>query len=224
MTRNFARIAVVSLALSMSALAQTGTTAAAAPATAPTGPTKIGIINIQGAVANTNEGKRDLEGLDKKMEPKVKELQALQAEVENLTKQLNTQGDKLNEEAKANLQKQITAKTKDFTRGRDDYQADVQAQEQDIFQRIYPKVMQSVDAYAKSNNFSLILDWGVLQQGVTWANPSYDITQQIVEAYNTSSGIAAPPASATRPSTPKSAPGAVAPKSTAPKSTTTPKQ
>jgi outer membrane protein len=195
MTRNFARTAVVTLALTMGAFAQTGTTAAAAP----TAPTKIGIINIQGAVANTNEGKRDLEGLDKKMEPRVKELQGLQADVENLNKQLNTQGDKLNEEAKANLQKQITAKTTQFTRGRDDYQKDVQEQEQEIFQRIYPKVMQSVDNYAKSNNFTLILDWGVLQQGVTWANPSYDITQQIVDAYNTTSGVAAP--ATTRPAT-----------------------
>ena len=203
MTRNLVRTAVVTLALTMGAFAQTGTTAAA-----PTAPTKIGIINIQGAVANTNEGKRELGDLDKKMEPRVKELQTLQADVENLTKQLNTQGDKLNEEAKANLQKQITAKTKDFQRGREDYQNDVQAQEQEIFQKIYPKVMQSVDNYAKANNFTLILDWGVLQQGVTWANPSYDITQQIVEAYNASSGVAAPAA------------GAKAPTSAAPRSNT----
>jgi outer membrane protein len=195
MTRNFARTAVVTLALTMGAFAQTGTTAAAT-----TTPTKIGIINIQGAVANTNEGKRDLEGLDKKMESRVKELQGLQADVENLTKQLNTQGDKLNDEAKANLQKQITAKTTQFTRGRDDYQKDVQEQEQEIFQRIYPKVMQSVDTYAKANNFSLILDWGVLQQGVTWASPANDITQQIVDSYNTTSGVAAP-ATPSRPAT-----------------------
>src|SRR3954469_14980230 len=114
MTRNFARTAVVTLALAMSAFAQTGTTAAAPTTAAPTaaGPAKIGIVNIQGAVANTNEGKRDLEALDKKFEGRVKELQALQSEVENLTKQLNQQGDKLNDDAKANLQKQITAKTK----------------------------------------------------------------------------------------------------------------
>jgi outer membrane protein len=198
MTRNFARTAVVTLALTMGAFAQTGTTAAA-----PTAPTKIGIVNIQGAVANTNEGKRDLEALDKKFETRVKELQTLQADVENLTKQLNTQGDKLNEEAKANLQKQITAKTKDFQRGREDYQNDVQAQEQEIFQRIYPKVMQSVDNYAKSNSFTLILDWGVLQQGVTWANPSYDITQQIVDAYNSTSGVAAPASAKPSTATPR---------------------
>lgn len=218
MTRNFVRSAVVTLALTMGAFAQTATTAAAAP----TGPTKIGIINIQGAVANTNEGKRDLEGLDKKMEPRVKELQSLQADVENLQKQLNTQGEKLNDEAKANLTKQIQAKTTQFTRGRDDYQKDVQEQEQEIFQRIYPKVMQSVDTYAKANGFSLILDWGVLQQGVTWASPSYDITQQIVDAYNTASGVAAP-ATPSRPAT-SAAPRSNTPAAPKPTSPATPKK
>ena len=60
MTRNLVRTAVVTLALTMGAFAQTAPTAAApTSAPAPTGPAKIGIINIQGAVANTNEGKRD---------------------------------------------------------------------------------------------------------------------------------------------------------------------
>ncbi len=216
MTRNIARIAVVTLVLAMTAFAQTGTTAAAAPASTAT---KIGIINIQGAVANTNEGKRDLEALDKKMEPKVKELQGLQQEVETLTKQLNTTQDKLNDDAKAALQKQISSKTTAFQRGREDYQNDVQQQEQEIFQRIYPKVMQTVDTYAKNNGYTLILDWGVLQQGVTWANPSYDITQEIVNAYNaTTPNIQAPaaPASSSRPAAPKTQSPA-APRPTTPK-------
>ena len=222
MTRNLVRTAVVTLALTMGAFAQTATTAAAAPTSAPTGPAKIGIINIQGAVANTNEGKRDLEALDKKFEPRVKELQGLQTDIENLNKQLSTQGDKLNDEAKANLQKQISAKTTQFTRGRDDYQKDVQEQEQEIFQRIYPKVMQSVDTYSKANGFSLVLDWGVLQQGVTWANPAYDITQQIVDAYNASSGVAAP-ATPSRPAT-SAAPRSNTPAAPRPAAPTTPKK
>jgi hypothetical protein len=36
----------------------------------PAGPTKVGTINIEGAVFGCNEGRRDLEGLQKKFEPK----------------------------------------------------------------------------------------------------------------------------------------------------------
>jgi Skp family chaperone for outer membrane proteins len=187
MTGKIARIAVVVAALSLGAFAQANQTAAA-----PAVP-KIGILNIQAAVANCNEGQRDLLVLDKKMEPKVNELRALQAEAENLTKQISTQGDKLNPEAKASLDKQLQTKSTQFQRGREDYQADLQAQEQELFQRIYPKVMQSVDGYAKANGYTLILDWGVLQNGVTWAANGIDITADVIAAYNTASGVPAPP-------------------------------
>lgn len=206
MTGRIVRTAVVAAALCLGAFAQS-TTTAAAPAGA-----KIGILNIQAAVANSNEGMRDLQALDKKMEPKVNELRALQTEVENLNKQISTQGDKLNADARASLDKQLQAKSTQFQRGREDYQNDLQAQEQEIFQRIYPKLMQSVDSYAKANSFNLILDWGVLQNGVTWAANGIDITQQVIDAYNTASGVPAPPTpagakpAATGPATAKPAP------------------
>jgi outer membrane protein len=210
MTGRIASIAVVAAALCLGAFAQTSPTAAA-PAGA-----KIGILNIQAAVANSNEGMRDLQALDKKMEPKVNELRALQTEVENLNKQISTQGDKLNADARANLDKQLQAKSTQFQRGREDYQNDLQAQEQEIFQRIYPKLMQSVDGYAKANGFGLILDWGVLQNGVTWAANGIDITAAVIEAYNTASGVAAPPtpAGAAKPAatSPAAKPAAPAPK------------
>ena len=88
------------------AFAQTAATpsaaapAAAAPAaTTPAGPSKVGIINIQQAILATNEGKRDLEALEKKFDPTRTELQSLQKEVDDLKKQLSSQGAKLNEEA-----------------------------------------------------------------------------------------------------------------------------
>ncbi len=187
MTGKLARIAVAAAALSLGAFAQSTPTTAA-----PAG-VKLGILNIQAAVANCNEGMRDLQTLDKKLEPKVNELRALQTEVENLNKQVSTQGDKLNADAKASLDKQLQTKSTQFQRGREDYQADLQAQEQELFQKIYPNMMKTVDAYAKDNGFTLILDWGVLQNGVTWAANGVDITQAIIEAYNKASGVPAPP-------------------------------
>jgi hypothetical protein len=80
--------------------------------------------------------------------------------------------------------------------------------------------------YASENGYGMILDTS--QQWprgpVIWYGPAVDITGPIVEAYNTVSGVAAPPAgsSATKParpgSTPASKPAAPATKPT----TTTP--
>lgn len=212
MKQAFVRTALVALTFTLSSFAQTpAAPAAAAPAPATT---KLAIVNIQAAVANTNEGKRELEGLDKKFEPKIKELQALQTDIENLNKQLSTQGDKLNAETKAGLERQIGDKTKQFQRGREDYQNEAQGAEQEVFQKMAPKIMKSLDTYAKTNGFTLVLDWGVLQNGVLWATQGVDITQAVIDAYNSDSGAAAPakPAATTpKPAATKAAPAATKP-------------
>ncbi|MGB8831626.1 MAG: hypothetical protein WCC95_05710, partial [Candidatus Sulfotelmatobacter sp.] len=65
--------------------------------------TRVGTINIEQAVIGTNEGQRDFQALQKKLEPKQNELKAQNDELESLQKQLQTQGEKLNEDARATL-------------------------------------------------------------------------------------------------------------------------
>ena len=75
---------------------QTATASATTPA-APAGPAKIAVVAFQVAVAQTNEGQRNFADLQKKYDPKRQQLKTLNDEVESLTKQLQTQGDKLSE-------------------------------------------------------------------------------------------------------------------------------
>ena len=187
--------------LSVGALAQTGSAAAtpAPTAPAPTVQPKIGIINMQQAILASNEGRRDFESLQKKFEPKQTELKGMNDEVEGLKKQLNTQGDKLNDEARANLVKTIESKQKSLQRSLEDAQGDFQAQQNDILNRIGQKMMEVLDKYAKENGYTMILDVSNPQSPVLWAGASSDVTKAIVDAYNTQSGVAAPPAG-TRPS------------------------
>src|SRR5579864_3502349 len=91
----------IAVLLAVGAFAQAADTNAAPAATTSNpiigGPTKVAIINIQAAIANTNEGQRDLDALQKKFEPKQIELKSLNDEVDNLKKQLATQTANLNE-------------------------------------------------------------------------------------------------------------------------------
>ena len=76
----------------------------------------MGTINVEQAIFATNEGQRDFEALSKKLEPKQTELKGQNDEVESLKKQLNTQGEKLNDESRATLVKQIEQKQKSLER------------------------------------------------------------------------------------------------------------
>jgi Skp family chaperone for outer membrane proteins len=158
------------------------------------GGSKLAAINIEGAIFASNEGQRDMDALQKKFEPKSTELKGKNEEIEALKKQLTTQGDKLNDEAKANLQQQINEKQKQLDREAQDAREDFQTQQNEIGQRILQKMAPIILKYANENGLGVIIDtsnpWP--QGQVVWASPSVDITKPIVEAYNVQSGVAAP--------------------------------
>jgi Skp family chaperone for outer membrane proteins len=212
----FARLFAIAVLASAGAFAQTATSAAPAAAV-PSGPAKIGIINIQQAIVATNEGRRDLEALQKKFEPKQAELQNANKEVADLQNQLKTQGEKLNEDARGNLVRSIDSKQKTLQRNFEDAQADFQGQQNEIVNRIGGKLMEVLDKYAKDNGYTVVLDVSSQQSPVLWAAQTTDVTKPIVDAYNAQSGVAAPPTTAaTKPAGVTRPAATTAPRTTAP--------
>ena len=202
---SLAAAVIFTSAMAMAQAAGTSSTSAlpAAPGTANdppamatnAGASKIAAINIEGAIFASNEGQRDMDALQKKFEPKSTELKGKNDEIDALKKKLNTQGASLNDEAKADLQRQIETKQKSLDREAQDAREDFQNQQNEIGQRILQKMAPIILKYANENGLGVIMDtsnpWP--QGQVVWAAPSVDITKPIVEAYNVQSGVAAPP-------------------------------
>jgi len=242
MISKFARVTVaVVFGLSLFVLAQAspaaGTPAAATPpdspsaaaaATAKATGTKVGTINIEQAIFTSNEGRRDFDALAKKFEPKQNELKGLADEIDGLKKQLNAQQDKLNDESRDKLVKQIETRQKSFDRATQDAQEDFQNQQGEIGNKILSKMAPLIVKYSSENGYGMILDTS--QQWprgpVIWYGPAVDITQTIVETYNVQSGVPAPAAGSTAakpvrpvtsPATKPAAPTAKPPATTPPK-------
>jgi outer membrane protein len=219
----------------ISALAQTSSAAtppggasspaASTPVATTTGGTRVGTINIEGAIFGTNEGRRDADAMSKKLEPKQNELKSQNDELEGLKKQLSTQGPSLSEDALANLKKQIETKQKTFDRQVQDAQEDFGNQQNEIAQRVLAKMAPMIVKYAEENGFGMIVDttkqWP--QSPVLWYGQAVDITKQVIDLYNVQSGVPAPTTGAApKPATPRPA-GSTAPKPAAPKTTEPPK-
>lgn len=196
-------VLISAMAMAQAGSASSSTALPAAPgtpndppamATGGTG-SKLAAINIEGAIFASNEGQRDMDALQKKFEPKSTELKSKNEEIDALKKKLNTQGTSLNDEAKADLQRQIETKQKSLDREAQDAREDFQNQQNEIGQRILQKMAPIILKYANTNGLGVIIDtsnpWP--QGQVVWASPSVDITKPIVEAYNVESGVAAPP-------------------------------
>lgn len=211
-------LATALAAVSSTALlhAQAPAAAPAAPAAAPAQvapqaiPAKIAVIEYEQAAAATNEGQRALQEVEKKYQPKKAELDALGAEIESLQKQLQGAPATMSDDERASRARTIDTKQKQYQRDAEDasnaFNGDVQEAIAKVAQKMGPVVMK----YVQDNGFTMLFDNNGQQQGggltLMWA-PGSDISKAVVDAYNASSGVAAPP---------PSAPSAARPRTTAP--------
>lgn len=195
MKHSVALVLTLASGLALTAAAQTPSAPETAAA-APSGPAKIAIIAFQPAVAQTNEGQRAFADLQKKYQPKQAQLKSLSDEIDNLTKQLQAQGDKLSEAERAARAKTIDDKKKQLERSAEDAQNDFQSEMQELYGSLAQKVYDVLNSYAKDHGYTLVLDIAQQQSPVLYANESTDITKAIVAAYNTKSGVPAPAAPA----------------------------
>jgi Skp family chaperone for outer membrane proteins len=190
-----AMISVLALTLAASG------TLLAQGASAPAG-NKVAIVNIQDAIANTNEGKKELDALQQRFSPKQAELKTQNDEVEGLKKKLQTDSDKLNDDARNTRVKEIEVKQKSLQRNFEDAQNEFQQAEQEVVNRLGKKMLEVLEKYAKTNGYSMVLDVSNPQTPVLYASPGANITKELVEAYNAEvpvAGGAAKPAANTTP-------------------------
>jgi Skp family chaperone for outer membrane proteins len=198
--------------------------ASAAPAAAPAAvepqaiPAKIALIAFEQAVFATNEGQRAVQGIQDKYKPKKDQIDVLSKEVDSLKAQLQSAPATLSDEERASRLRNIDVKEKELNRDAEDAQTAYNADLQEAYGKVAAKVSVTLKDYVSKNGFTLLLDVSGQQSNVMWAVPSTDVTQAVVTAYNTSSGVAAP-----APSGPSVPPTTARPRPTTPKPTA-PKQ
>jgi len=176
---------------------------------AASSPGKIGLINIQEAIATTAEGKKALAELDKKYQPKRTELQRLQQEIASLEDQLQRQSTTLSDEERARLTRQHDDEQTTMKRTQEDAQREFQLDNQEIGRRIGQKLVRVINDYAQQNGFEVVMDPAAAQVPVYFAAKEVDILEDIVKRYDAANPVAAELAPSTTPATrPASKPAA----------------
>jgi outer membrane protein len=181
------------LVLSLTLILVLGISAARAqaPAAAVASGNKVGIVSIQDAIANTNEGKKELAALQAKFAPRQAALQSQNDELENVKKQLQAQSDKLSDEERNSRVRAATEKQKTLQRNAEDFQNEVQTAEQEILNRLGKKMLDVMEKYARENGYAVVMDVSNPQTPVLYANPQTNITKNLIDAYNAQSPAAA---------------------------------
>jgi outer membrane protein len=219
MKRNLVFLTALAAGLATSTLAAQAPAAAAAPA-APAAPqaipAKIAIIDIEQTSAATHEGQKLVADLRKKYEPKENDIKSRAAELDSLRKQEQALPATASSEEHTSRLKAIETKEKSLQRDAEDVQASEQSDFQEAFGKLLEKVGASAVKYAQDKGFTLLMNQTRPQNQLPtliWWAATTDISQAVVDAYDITSGVAAPPPSAP---TPARKPAAPAPKPAAP--------
>jgi len=207
----FATTIVAAMMILPAAWAQTGSAVA---------PTKVGILNVQAAIAGTEEGKQAAAQLQAQFAGRQAELEQLSKDIDDIRTRLRNGASTLSDDEKARLAQQGDQKSRMLQRRQQDLQDDGQEAQREVFDRIGRKMVDILDRYAKDNGYGMVVDSSAQSTTVVFASPQVDITQEIVrlydQAYPAKSASAAPSSGVSKSSSAPSRPASTAPKSTAP--------
>ena len=153
---------------------------------------KYAYVNLQVVATESAQGKAFNGKVQALQAQRVKELEdknkAMQANQQKLEKGATV----LNDQARAQLQSEIEKQQRDIQRATEDAQQELQGLTQQLQSDFERLVLPALAQVAKEKQVHFIFD--AAQSGLVWADPSMDLTADVVKALD--SGATAKPAAA----------------------------
>lgn len=211
------RVFAVALTLSVVLLAGSAYGQAAPPATqkpaapapqalAPAPPPfqdglKYAYVLLAQVAAESNEGKAAAERVKKFQDEKVSELNNKNKALQAAQQKLDQGGSVMSDAARTQLQTEIERQTRDVQRFTEDANQDVQNFSQQVQLDFNNKLNPIVDRVAKAKGVHFV--FSAADAGLIWADPTMDLTRDVIREFNTT---AAAPAATAPAATAKPAP------------------
>jgi Skp family chaperone for outer membrane proteins len=148
---------------------------------------KVGVININAAIASTAEGKKAIADLQQKYQPRQQELERLQGEIQSIQGQLSKTPAPADDEQRR-LTRDLEDKQKTLKRMTDDAQSDFNNDRDEAIRRIGQKMVRVIQEYAPQNGIVLVIDG--IQVPIYYASKDLDITEAIVKRYDAANPVA----------------------------------
>lgn len=165
---------------------------------------KIGVINIQAAIATTKDGQKAGNDLQARFGPRKADLDKRQADIQQLQAQLVKVTD---DGERQKLSREVDQKTKSLNRDMEDARAELDQQEQKIMNELGSRIIVVIERLAKDHGYTLILDISGQNTPVVYAAESINITKEVIDLYDKNAPTAAtgtqpPPVPAPKPAAP----------------------
>jgi len=145
---------------------------------------KIGVVDLEKAIADTKDGKTALAKLEGLTKAKQKELDQLQNDAKKLNDELEAQMSVLREDQKRSKLQELQKKGLELQDFAMKGQQALEDEKAKLLKPILDRMKKILAKIGKDENFTVILH----QQAALYVNPAQDLTEKITEQYNAGGG------------------------------------
>ncbi len=150
--------------------------------------TKVAVIDVQRAVASTEDGLRAQATLKKLFDSRQQELNKKQTDLQRQREDIDKQAKVLSKDA---LQKRIDDWQKQMVELQAvfvEYNKELEKKQKELTEPVFEKVMAIIKRLATSENIDLVVD----KATVAYVRGDLDLTDKCIQMYNSGAGGAAP--------------------------------
>jgi len=152
------------------------------PALAWTEELKIGYVDLQKALNESEAGKQAKEKFKGEVDRMEQSLEKRKQEVEKLKDELEKKGLLLKEEERESLERDYRQKMRDFERQYKDSQQELQIKDRDMTGRILEDLRQVIQNMGEQGSYTVILEGN--NTVVLYGSKAIDLTDSVIRTYN----------------------------------------
>ncbi|HUB07403.1 MAG TPA: OmpH family outer membrane protein [Myxococcales bacterium] len=156
--------------------------------------TKVAVVDLQRALNEVADGRAAKAKLKKEFDVRQKELDDKQEELKKMQADLQAKGDAMSEDARHKAQQDMDQKLMDVSRLYAQLQKELTQKEHDATKGIFAKMVTIVKGIAEKEGVAMVFE--KTDSGLFYAQPSLDLTNELIRTYNAGSNKGADSASA----------------------------
>ena len=145
--------------------------------------TKVAFVDLQRALNEVADGRAAKAKLKKEFDTRQKELDDKQDELKKMQADLQARGDAMSEDARRKAQQEMDQKLMDVSRLYAQLQKELTQKEHDATKGIFAKMVTIVKGIAEKEGVSMVFE--KTDSGLFYAQPSLDLTNELIRNYNT---------------------------------------
>jgi outer membrane protein len=143
---------------------------------------KIGYVDLQRALNESEAGKRAKEEFKVQVDKLQAGLKKQKDEIDSLKEQLEKKSLVMKEDERSNLEEDYRKKLRDFERNYKDSQTDLQKKDNELTGAIIKDLQEIIRDYGEREGYTLILE--STSSAVLYGSKSADLTDTIMQEYN----------------------------------------